>query len=691
VCIDYRAVNSVMDEPIADNVPLVADLYNKVSGKKYFSSLDLKWSFHQLQVAPEDREKTAFTWLGKRWMFRGCPFGMKHLTGRMQGVMSKILRDCYDFTFIFVDDLIIMSDSLEEHIAHVQKVLALLTAANFKLNTQKCHFGFSSIQALGHIVSGDGRYADPEKVATWQEWKRPETGKQVMALMGFVNFMRDYVPLMASVAAPIEPLRSKAKITQADWSPECEESLQSLKNILNSKMVIKPLVEGLPLKVACDASQTGIGAVLYQEKSDGEKRYICFASKSLNKGQANYSATKRELLAVVFALQRFRPWIVTRRFELLTDHRALMYMFNADKVNHMVEDWLDVIMSYDFTVTHCPGVLNVLPDALSRMYPDRMTNVSRPKVPIPPSYRKTVTVKALKGRKKGVKVPIDSLPPVPTGVKSQAIEEFLKYPERELSSFIKERMDKTLVPESDREAILQSCHNATGHKGAEFMFKALWADGHFWPGMRRDCTLHAAGCLSCCRWNIGKSGYHPMKGIIPDVHEPFHHIAMDLADMTDYQSVDGINYVLVIVDLFTKFMVFRPLKEKTMNAVAAELFEVGNFVGHFRVCQSDNGSEFKNSVIRDYNRLLGSEHRFVAAYNPEANGVAENAVKAMKNGLNKTIGGDVTHWNKYLSSVQLGLNSTMTALHKSNPFFSIWEESRSCVSTRKEPAANSSK
>lgn len=695
VCIDYRPTNEVLDEPAVDNVPLISDLFQRVQGKNYFSALDMKWSFHQMEVLPSDREKTGFEWEGQRYIFRGAPFGIKTLTSRMHELASSILRDNHDHILIYVDDIIIMSDTLDEHIKQVRDVITKLTKANLRLNFEKCHFGFRSIQCLGHRISGVERSADPLKVESILVTPVPTSGKDIMKFLGKINFLRDYIPNISQIAAPLDKLRYVKKFSEKDWTPLANQSFLTLKECLKELPSLKPVLPKVELRVACDASQLGIGAVLYQvDPQSQEKRYIAFASRALNSGQRNYSATRRELLAVIFALQRFRFYLADVHFIVETDHRALMYMLHHTHSSYMINAWLDVLIDFDFTTVHIPGVLNVLPDALSRQY-ETFCNVHTQGV-----YSKHLTSRLEEGvelssqtprflrvkrktfaPKKKVKVPKVTIDQTFEHIFQERLEDkkrdiklvnplplqdWVSRPDQEISEFIKDRLMKTVPPSNEREKMLQDVHNRCGHRGAEFMYKRLWYDGYYWPGMKKACTEIVEVCLPCLRWNVAKSGFHPMKGITSKT--PFRHIAIDLADFTHVSNDDGYKYVLIIVDIFSKFVVLRPLREKTAYAIARQLFDVGNLVGHFKILQSDNGTEFENQILREYTRLNNAEHRFITPYHPNANGIAENTVRQVKSVLNKWTEGFVSQWPQKLSSIQYALNTNVTHLHGTAPF-----------------------
>jgi len=654
----------------------------------------------------------------------------------MQELASKILKDNYPNVLIYVDDIIIMSNSLEEHIKTVNKILDKLTAANLRLNFDKCHFGFSCIQVLGHLLTGEERRPDPKKMDKLLKWYRPTTGKQVMSFLGFVNYLRDYVPNMSIIAAPLDKLRKLKVVTEDDWTIQCQEAFKTLKQVLANPPVLQTPLANVKMHVACDASQLGIGAVLYQIDENAEtpskKRYIAFASRSLNSGQRNYSATRRELLAVIFALQRFRYWLSDRHFILETDHRALIYMLHHTHTNYMLNAWMDVLLDFDFTVVHCPGISNVLADSLSRQYgicatladpggmhellkaeegveleqlTHRTSRVSRMARRVRAETfgehciaRKTRVKFTNKKKRKEKVIGIsqslsDPLPEGPTDPEDMTVDDFfdqrinnftsggrlsspirvnewISRPEYEIAELVRDRLEKIVPPVDQRERMLDECHDRSGHRGAEFMYKHLWNDGYYWPGMKRDCTEVAAVCLPCLRWNIGKQGFHPMKGITAS--EPFRHIAVDLADYTHITSDEGYRFVLVIVDMFTKFVILRPIKDKSAITIVRELLDVGNLVGHFKILQTDNGTEFSNELLREYNSRQGSEHRLILPYHANANGAAENMVRQLKSIINKWMSGHVTQWPEKLSTVQYAINCNVTALTGTAPFTALF-------------------
>jgi hypothetical protein len=632
VCIDPRAINTKLKDSAA-NIPLILALFTLLAGFVVCSALDLQNSYHQFPLHPSDRIKTTFTWNNQRWMFVGAPFGLKPLTSFFQAAMQTMLESCSAFVVVFVDDILIYSKDADLHPMHCKRVLQILNRWSLRLRASKCHWGYTQLIVLGHVLTGKGRLPDPRKVELLYDWPTPTTGKQVMALLGMLNYLRDYIPLYSTIAAPLETLR-KVKDVAAVWAtnPKYQAAFDLFKNVLSKAPVIEFPKPGVLVQVATDASQSGIGAAAYQDYGD-RRHYIMFVSKALKRAQLNYSATKRELLAIVFCLQRMRQLLYGIRFRLHTDHRALTFVFTTERISYAIHDWIDVIFDFDFEIVHAPGLLNVLPDALSRLYPSEFwrggcgalqRNKSR--------QRSRLAVMKLK------------------------LDDVVKYPDKELATFIAERMAKTCPPVDRRRTLLEQAH-IQGHFGSDYVFKKLWAAGFYWPQMKRQCIEFVAGCMPCARYNVGKRGFHPL---IP-IHAmyPFDHISMDLADFPTSES--GNNFLLVIVDLATMFCLLRALPNKTALTVARALWQVFCDFGVCKILQSDNGSEFVNAVISTLVSHCAIDQRFSACYNPRANGAAEKSVGIAKLCVLKAADGDVAHWDLYVSGAQLSINSKVNA------------------------------
>lgn len=468
-CLDPRGINNLIQDD-THPLPLICDIFNSLDGAQVFTTLDLKSAFHRFEIHPDDRHKTTFTVGRQRYMFRGCPFGLKPISSKFQRVMDIIFKPMEAFVLCFVDDIVIFSKNMEHHVEHVARAIQALTKVNLILNAEKCHFAQQSVYLLGFCVSAAGRSLDPRKLTNIQNWPIPQTGKDIQRFLGVINYFREHIPNVSTITAPLDELRNQDKLHSL-WTDCHTDAFNALQNILTSTPILRYPNLDHPFSVATDASNVGIGAVLYQV-IDGETRHISFMARSLSKSQRNYSTTKRELLAVVYALEKFHTYLWGNKFTLYTDHRALTYLHTQRVANSMMVGWLDSILSYNFEVVHLHGLDNILPDQLSRLFP---------------------TAKELEGGNDG-------------DIAIRAVD-------ANQSTSQEVDLDQMFEPpEEERKQLLIQYH-LFGHFGAKAIVKALHADGINWNNIYSDANEVVKRCNECQMFNVAKKGYHPLRPI----------------------------------------------------------------------------------------------------------------------------------------------------------------------------------
>jgi len=491
--------------------------------------------------------------------------------------------------------------------------------------------------------------------------------------LGVVNFLMDYIPFKSLLEGPLNALRGILgkrpgnRVLDGDWTPECQQHFDLLKKVLSNPPVLQTYNPKFPLHVATDSSQYGVGAVLYQVIED-KISYIRFASSSLNSGQRNYSATKRELLAIIFALNRFRPWLYGVHFTLQTDHNALTFMFTQKTLTYMLQSWWEDIAEFSFDPVYVPGIMNVLPDHLSRLYDElrvseRLTDKAFGGIPPKPTVLMSKAVFLSQWRRAPLK--LDMIPCKAFREKHVVLDELVSRPNDELCEFIQQRFSKRLPESAERPTLVDAAHIATGHQAAEKMYHHLWhVCSVFWPTMRDECMAVAASCVPCMQFNVSKHGYKPLSSI--RVMGPWYHLSIDLGQMP---TADDYNYFLVVVCLMTGFVRLVPLKTKHQSAIATALTVIFRLLGWPTVIQSDNGKEFDNQALRDVVHAMGTDHRFVIPYNPRANGQAENAVKQTKTRLHKLLERpNPPAWPDLLPEVEESINVAPHSRTKTSPF-----------------------
>ena len=627
-CIDPRMINRKIRDPTYP-LPKARYIFDRLAGMKVFSVIDLKSGFNQIKVKPSDRFKTAFTWDKRVYQFVGAPFGFKNIPQDFQGIMDNIFED-FDFVTVYIDDIIVHSSSWSDHPKHVLAVIRHLNRHNLKASLEKLKLAYPEIVVIGNKISDSGVTVAVEKLEKMDHWTGPvKTLKQLQQRLGFTNYFREYCPIYAKLMSPLEELR-----TQGDnvvWLPVHDLIMKKFRDILGQQLMIEYPDFTKPLIVGTDASKYGIGGVLYQMVGDCDdltdvqelvkqpKRYIRFASRALTPSERNYGAPQRELLGVLFALRTFRPYLFGRSFRLLTDHKSLTYMLERPKVSSVIFNWLDEILQFNFKIEHVPGILNLLPDKISRIYDfDEREEASPLVLTVLNETEQTMDMEDL-----------------------EVIEDL-----------------------EVRKTILERAH-VLGHFGAADMARTIRSTTRStWPNLARDCQKLVSACIPCQRYNIGKMGYHPIKSIQAIL--PLDHIAIDLKSMPT--SKHGNAYYLLIIDVATRFVFLRPLVSKSAYSVAQTLLRLFCDLGFPKILQSDNGGEFVNEVMAALKKLGGFDHRLISAYHHRSNGIAERAIQSTSHAIYKSMGGLISQWDEYLPAIQYAFNTRVVELHGSSPY-----------------------
>ncbi|GBG81622.1 hypothetical protein CBR_g32614 [Chara braunii] len=362
MCIDYRGLNAITVKN-RDPLPRIDDLLDRVHGCRYFSKINLKSGYHQIAIRPEDQPKTAFQTRYGLYEFVVMPFGLCNIPGTFQHAMNRIFHDYLDkFVIVYLDDILIFR-TVEEHVAHLDKVLSLLRQHKFKINGEKCEFGRTRILYLGHEISAEGLKPDDAKVASIRDWPRPQYVTEMTSFLRMASYYRTFVKNYSIVAAPLTDLTRLD--TPWEWTDECEAAFRHLKHALTHYEVLKLPDLDKPFVVTTDASQYGIGAVLAQQ--EGPKlRPVEYMSKKMSSQKLAKSMYEKELYLVYKALTHWRHYLLGRFFIPRTDHQTLRWMRTQSVLSDALKCWIEVIEQYDFDPQYMKGEYNKVADALSR-------------------------------------------------------------------------------------------------------------------------------------------------------------------------------------------------------------------------------------------------------------------------------------------------------------------------------------
>lgn len=361
--IDYRSLN---EKTIGDAYPLpnITEILDQLGSAKYFSVFDLASGFHQIQMDDRDAPKTAFSTPYGHYQFQRMPFGLKNAPATFQRLMDQVLTGLQgNELFVYLDDIVLYSSSLREHAIKFERLAARLRAANLKLQPDKCEFLRKEVMYLGHIIGEDGVRPDPKKIEAVQEFPQPRNPKAIKQFLGLAGYYRRFIPNFSKIARPLTDLLKKEVAFR--WEKAQEEAFCILRNALCSQPLLQYPDFTKPFVVTTDASQTAIGGILSQG-TIGKDLPIAYTSRLLNDAEQNYSTIERELLAIVYAVNYFRPYLFGRKFQLVTDHKPLTWLNSVKDPTSRLVRWRLKLAEYDYEVIYKAGKTNVNADALSR-------------------------------------------------------------------------------------------------------------------------------------------------------------------------------------------------------------------------------------------------------------------------------------------------------------------------------------
>lgn len=374
--IDYRKLN---EKTISDTYPMpeISNILDQLGGNQYFTTLDLASGFHQIEMDPRDIEKTAFSINYGKYEYTRMPFGLKNAPAIFQRGMDDVLRKhigkrCY----VYMDDVVVFGKTLEEHLENLKIVLETLQSANLKVQLDKSEFLHNKIEFLGYIIAQDGIMPNKNKIEAIEKFPEPKTIKQLRGFLGLLGYYRRFIKDFAKVAKPLTTLlrgvkseESNKKINLDSKQVKC---FNDMKRILTSGDILVYPDFTKPFLLTCDASDFAIGAVLSQGEF-GKDKPIHFASRTLNTTEERYSASEKELLAIVWGLKNFRNYLYGHKVLIYTDHQPITYDLNSKNANKKLIKWKSFINSHDHHMNYIPGKTNVVADALSRIQINSLT------------------------------------------------------------------------------------------------------------------------------------------------------------------------------------------------------------------------------------------------------------------------------------------------------------------------------
>ncbi|KAJ9544205.1 hypothetical protein OSB04_023912 [Centaurea solstitialis] len=502
MCIDYRKLNLATRK---DHFPLpfIDQMLECLAKHSYFCYLDGYSGFLQIPVHPNDQEKTTFTCPYGTFAYRRMPFGLCNAPATFQRCLMAIFSNFIEKSMeVFMDDFSVHGSNFDECLDNLSSILKRCHEVHLVLNWEKCHFMVTEGVVLGHIVSNRGIEVDRAKIAVIEGLPPPTNVKGVRSFLGHAGFYRRFIKDFSKIARPLTELL--AKDTPFSFNDSCLEAFEKLKKELTSALIIQPPDWTLPFELMCDASDFAIGAVLGQRK-DGRVHAIHYASKTLDPAQLNYSTTEKELLAVVYAIEKFRTYLVGSKVIVYSDHAALRYLMNKKDAKPRLIRWILLLQEFDIEIKDKPGSENSVADHLSRL--ELGSSPSNPPIDdsLPGDQLLSVSSSVTPWYADFVNYLVCGI--VPYDFNSHQRKKFLHdvkfyfWDDPHLYRSCSDSIIRRCVPLEETDSILAHCHTLPcgGHAGSEKTVAKVLQSGFYWPTLFRDADTFVRKCDRCQR------------------------------------------------------------------------------------------------------------------------------------------------------------------------------------------------
>jgi len=620
---NFKPINDLIRDDTR-SIPGIDVAFEAISRSKpvIYSKIDLKSAYLQIPLKERDRSITAFSCGNKRYRFITAPLGLKTIPSQFHRWIKGLLQlhGCSLYTVNHLDDIIVFSSSVEEHITHVQQVLNALTSVSLTIQKSKCIFFATTLPVLGFVLQTNGIRPNTKKIFNMPEWQRPNTRKRVQSLVGILNFFRRFVNNFSERVYPIMNIKQR----RFNWAEQqgAEDAYQDLyKALMSSNAFLYFPDMHVPLELATDASATTIGATLFQRIA-GEVRILGFNSRVLKDTEMRYSIPKKELISVLYHIKHYHHLLYGRKFHLYTDSESvasILQALDSPKKNTILAGWIAELAQYSFVAHHIRGEDNTMADMASR-------------------------------------------------VQTMVIDEILSKSEPQ-SQFIQYGTIEPLLTSNEEQLLFQHVHSI-GHWGSVLMYKHIVNTLGITniENLLKKCSEFTKQCPACLRVNKHTVKFAPPR--VPSIWLPMEYVSTDLLELDE--SKNGYKYVLVLLDLMSNFVQLKALKSKEMQEVVEELRHMFCNFGFPSRIKSDNGSEFVNKLMQELTTKVRIKHHRVIAYDHHANGEVERAIRSVRDTVLKLAKDDEPYfydkWDELIPIAQFALNNKVHPISNLTPF-----------------------
>ena len=636
LCDDYKITINADLEVDKYPLPKPDDLFASLAGGKTFSIIDLTHAYQQMPLKEASRDLVTINTHKGLYRYTRLPFGVASAPSIFQRVMDTVLQGLQKVV-CYLDDILITGSTEEEHLHNLEAVLKRLSRYGIRAKRAKCSFMAPAVEYLGHRIDASGLHTTDEKVRAIVQAPAPENVHELRAFLGLLHYYGKFIPHLATLLHPLNKLLKRGEPWV--WSESCKVAFQTAKARLVEAPVLAHYDPALPIKLACDASSYGIGAVISHTLSNGDEQPVAFASRTLSSSERNYAQIQKEALALVYGVQKFRQYLYGRLFTLVTDHRPLTTILGPKNAiptlaAARLQHWALILSAYTYRIEFRPTAQHANADMLSRLplrTPQDTSVVST--FTIGQIQALPVTTEQLESATRQGSLLSKVHAFVRDGWPSTTTDGFQPYWSRRIELSTEGGCllwgNRVVVPHKLRAKVIQEVH--PNHPGMSRM-KAVARSYVWWPGMDRDVENCVKSCSACQQvQNLpAKAPLHPWGW----PQKPWQRVHVDFAG-----PFMG-RYFLLAIDAHSKWPEILEMRSTTAAKTISELRKMFAAHGCPEQLVSDNGPQFVSQELATFLKMNGVKHIRCAPYHPASNGAAERLVqtfkKAMKAGVTTT-------------------------------------------------------
>ena len=680
MCIDYRALNAVTKKN-GYPLPRIQECCDLIGQAKYLSKIDLTQGYYQVRVDTTDREKTAFNTRQGKFEFLAMPFGLANAPATFQTLMNRVFKRFIDagWLIVYLDDIVIFSQTLMEHLEHLQQVFTTLHEAKLYTKPSKVILAVPELEFCGHLL-GNGKIRPlHSKIQVICDWPVPENVHEVRQFLGLVTYYRRFIRAFAMICIPLFELLKEAdaelrkkKFRRIIWTAACQIALEQLKRALTSEPVLLQPDTTRPFIIETDASEWAIGAVLLQQDAEtGKLHPVAFDGRKLSPAEINYPVHEKELLAIKYALQTWRIYIDNGHTTIIyTDHESLKYLATMRKPSKRLARWIEEFGEYDVDLRYRKGREQVVPDAISRR-PDLMgegpRNLAAPVFAIRGFDEDTWAQHFVEYLEDGKDVPEHLV----EGFRKQSSHFVVR--DRILHR-VTEGSESPYVETFRRADFLEDIHRNYGHLTYPGIMGIVTGRG-WWHSLILDLRKFISYCPQC---QIAQRSQPGLERESPQTLNSrnlqiFDRWAIDLIGplpMTPGKNL----WIVTAIEYLTGWPIARALPDAKAETIAQFFHdEIAMVYGPPKELLSDNGRNLVGEVMESYLRLLRTRHRYTTPYHPRTNGKVENFNGFLGATLTKLmVNRPIILWDQYLAQALFAVRVRIHATSRHAPYFLLF-------------------